>query len=63
MDIKEERKKLGMSQWQLAILSGISRDKITRIECGYAELTTKEKEIFEKCLKLPKAKKTNRRES
>lgn len=43
MDLKKIRKALDMSQYELAKLSGVSRDKITRVECGYAELTEEEK--------------------
>ena len=38
--IKEARKKMGISQDELAKKSGISRATITALECGKAKVTT-----------------------
>lgn len=45
--LKEKRKVQGLSQWALANLSGVSRQKITNFECGYSKLTKEESNKIE----------------
>lgn len=48
MDLASERKKKKISQMRLARIAGVSRDRISKAECGYITLT---KEETDKCLK------------
>lgn len=40
--MKNLRKEKKISQYRLAQLTGISRDRITKAECGYVDLSTEE---------------------
>lgn len=44
INLKEIRLKHGLSQYKLALLTGLSRNKITMVECGYTQLSFKENE-------------------
>ncbi len=41
--LKKARKEQGVSQFALSKATGISRDKITKFECGYTKITKEEK--------------------
>ena len=47
------RKKAGMSQLELSMLTGITRDTISRIETGRCTPRLETIELIEKCLGLP----------
>jgi transcriptional regulator with XRE-family HTH domain len=49
-DLKTQRKMVGWSQFQLAHQSGVSRMKLSLVECGQAELSAEEEEAVKKAL-------------
>ena len=44
IDLKGLRAKHSLSQYKLALLTGIARHKITMVECGYDKLSFKQSE-------------------
>lgn len=46
-ELKSRREKLRLSQYELAGRSGISREKISRFECGYTEPSSAERHRLE----------------
>jgi len=57
--LKQLREMAGLSQYQLATLAEIGRDKLSRFECGYCELSSEEWQKLERAIdkveKLQKA--------
>ena len=51
--IASARKKANMSQLELSMLTGITRDTISRIETGKCTPRLETIELIEKCLRLP----------
>ena len=50
MNVKEERKKLGVSQMRLSIQTGVSKYVISLHECGYKGLTMRDLKKISKAL-------------
>lgn len=54
--LKERREQAHLSQMRLSVLSGVSRDRITRIECGYTMATKEEEQKLRSAIRKHKEK-------
>jgi len=57
--LKTIRKKKGLSQWRLAIISGVSRSKLSLYEGGYMPLSDDELKRVRKALRAHNSDKKN----
>jgi|SRR5215831_11056733 len=48
--LKQLREMAGLSQYQLATLAEIGRDKLSRVECSYCELSSEEWQKLERAI-------------
>ena len=58
--LKKLRETAGVSQYQLAGFANISRDRISRVECHYAELSPQEWRRIERAIDTAIAEKQSR---